>query len=111
MNPHFLYNTLECIRGLATIGRMEEIKTIVQHLSAFYRYSTSPEPFVTLMDEIENVYKYLEIYQIRTDGSLSYHIDIDDDLLECDTVRMILQPIVENCIKHGFTSRLDGATI
>lgn len=104
LNPHFLYNTLECIRGLATIGRTDDIKTIVQHLSSFYRYSASPEPFVTIMDEIELVCKYLQIYQLRTGGIPTYNVDIDDNLLDCDTVRMILQPIVENCIKHGFSN-------
>lgn len=102
LNPHFLYNTLECIRGLATIGQTDDIKTIVQHLSAFYRYSSSPAPFVTIMDEVELVCKYLQIYQLRTGGTPTYNVDIDDELLDCDTVRMILQPIVENCIKHGF---------
>lgn len=108
LNPHFLYNTLECIRGLATIGHMEEIKTIVQDLSAFYRYSSLPEPFVTILDEVEMIYKYLNIYQIRTGGALTFDIDIEDELLGCDTVRMILQPIVENCIAHGLQAT-DGA--
>lgn len=105
LNPHFLYNTLECIRALATVGRVEEIKTIVQHLSSFYRYSAQSDPYVTLLDEVEIIYQYLSIYQIRTDGRLTYDIDVDESLLERYTIRMLLQPIVENAIVHGFQAK------
>lgn len=105
LNPHFLYNTLECIRALATVGRVEEIKTIVQQLSSFYRYSAQTDPYVTMLDEVDVIYQYLSIYQIRTDGRLTYDIDIEESLLERYTIRMLLQPIVENSIIHGFQSK------
>lgn len=108
INPHFLYNTLQCIYGLASSGNVKSIKEISLNLSDVFQYSIRPGEFVRIEEEILTVYKYLHIYKLRFHGKLEYHIDVPDDILECRTIKMIIQPIIENAILHGYrdTDRL-----
>ena len=108
INPHFLYNTLQCIYGLASSQNYESIKEISLNLSDVFQYSIRPGDFVRCEEEILTVYKYLHIYKLRFKGGLKYHIDIPDDILECKTIKMMIQPIIENAILHGYktTDRL-----
>lgn len=103
MNPHFLYNTLECINGLATEKRFEEIQSITRDISSFYQYSIQPAVYVRLSDEIMLTYRYLNIQKIRLNNRLKYTIDLPESILDCFTIRMLIQPIVENSIQHGLS--------
>lgn len=102
INPHFLYNTLQCIRGLATLNRTEDIKEIALSMSDVFKYSIAPGTYVTFLDEIRIIHKYLSIYKIRFNGKIEYYFDIDDAILECYTIKMIIQPTVENAVVHAF---------
>lgn len=102
INPHFLYNTLQCIRGLATQNRMEDIKEISLAMSDVFRYSIQPGAYVKCIEEIKIIYKYLSIYKIRFNNRISYDIDVEDEILECVTPKMIIQPTVENAMVHAF---------
>lgn len=102
VNPHFLYNTLQCIRGLATLKRTDDIKDISLAMSDVFKYSIAPGTYVTYLDEIRIIHKYLSIYKIRFDGKIDYEIDVDENILQCYTVKMIIQPTVENAVVHAF---------
>lgn len=102
INPHFLYNTLQCIRGLATLNRTEDIKDISLSMSDVFKYSIAPGTYVTYLDEIRIIHKYLSIYKIRFNGKIDYEIDVDEEILPCYTVKMIIQPTVENAVVHAF---------
>lgn len=102
INPHFLYNTLQCIRGLATLHRTDDIKEIALSMSDVFKYSIAPGTYVTFLEEIRIIHKYLSIYKIRFNGKIEYNLDIDDAILDCYTVKMIIQPTVENAIVHAF---------
>ncbi len=113
INPHFLYNTLESIRGMASSQRMEEIKETTRALSLIFRYSVKGTEDVYLREEIEIVKSYLMIQQMRFQNRFDVEYHLNPEALECMVPKMILQPLVENAIYHGLepTSRKGNLNI
>ncbi|GHU87574.1 sensor histidine kinase YesM [Spirochaetia bacterium] len=102
MNPHFLYNTLDSINWMALSAGNGEISRIVLALGNFFRSNmSSSEVFTTLGRDVENVRYFLLIQKVRFDDKLDYSFEIEEGLSECQTLRFLLQPLVENSIKHG----------
>ena len=103
VNPHFLYNTVSSISTLILEGRSEVAERMTMRLSAFFRASLAQDPFqdVRLADELELQRLYLEIEQIRFSDSLEVRYDIAQGLEDALVPSLILQPLVENSIKHG----------
>ncbi|WP_028611546.1 sensor histidine kinase [Paenibacillus harenae] len=101
INPHFLYNTLESIKGLAADEGSSQIFELTKALSLFFRYSIKGPDMVSLDKELIIVKNYIFIHQIRFGKRLQVEYDIRSDCLACLVPKMILQPIVENAIKHG----------
>lgn len=112
INPHFLYNTLETIRGQALIDDNEEIAKMVEALSAFFRYSISRKGnLVTLRDELANIENYMLIQRYRFNNRFSMEVLIDEEDEEAFDFlipRLIIQPVVENAIFHGLEEKLEG---
>ncbi len=102
INPHFLYNTLETIRGLGVINEENRIVNITTSLAALLRYSIKSDSFVLVKKEEEAVKNYLNIINIRYNEEIAYTIDIDKSLHDEKIIKMIIQPFVENAIKHGY---------
>ena len=106
INPHFLYNTLDSVNWLALKHNVPDISTMVTSLSDFFRYSLSKgRNIITLEDEKKQVESYLEIQRLRFKDKLDYTIDFPADILKYFTVKLILQPIIENAILHGIEKR------
>ncbi|OPA73709.1 histidine kinase [Paenibacillus selenitireducens] len=102
INPHFLYNTLNSVIRLAERGETEEVVTAITSLSRFFRISLSKgKNIISVEEEIEHVRHYLIIQKIRYKRKFQYVIDIEDEVLEYVTMKLILQPLVENAIVHG----------
>ncbi|CAM4012110.1 sensor histidine kinase [Cohnella lubricantis] len=101
INPHFLHNTLECIRAIALYNKVQEIAEISESLSNMFRYSVKGTDFVTIEDELAHVREYARIIEYRFMGRIRVEIEADRDLLGLKTLKMILQPIVENAVFHG----------
>ena len=105
INPHFLYNTLETIRGQALLDGNDEIARMTEALGAFFRYSISRKgTMVTLRDELDNINNYMLIQRYRFSNRFSLEIVIDEEdeaAYECMVPRLIIQPVVENAIFHG----------
>ena len=115
INPHFLYNTLETIRGQALIDDNEEIAKMVEALSAFFRYSISRKGnLVTLRDELANIENYMLIQRYRFNNRFSMEVLIDEEDEEAFDFlipRLIIQPVVENAIFHGLEEKLEGGKV
>ena len=112
INPHFLYNTLDAIRGQALIDDSPVIADMTEALSILFRYSISRTGnLVTLREEFRCIEKYLMIQQFRFSGKFQYVRDVDPNLLSCLIPRLTLQPIVENAIYHGLETRPEGGII
>ena len=115
INPHFLYNTLESIRGKAIINGEDDIAEMTEALAIFFRYSISQKGnMVTLEEEIDNVKSYFIIQQYRFNNkfSINYFFDEAETVLsEYYIPKLIMQPIVENAIYHGLERKVGKGEI
>ncbi|MGI6176552.1 MAG: sensor histidine kinase [Christensenellales bacterium] len=113
INPHFLYNTLESIRGQALEDGAMDIANMTEALASFFRYSIRDKSdIVTLRDEIENVRTYFMVQQYRFNDRFQLNIHCrDESLYECNLPKLVLQPIVENCIHHGLETKVEDGHI
>jgi len=115
INPHFLYNTLESVRGQALIDGNTEIAKMMEALSAFFRYSISRKgSLVTLRDELANIENYMMIQRYRFNNRFSMEIFIDEEDEEAydyKIPKLIIQPVVENAIFHGLEENLEGGAV
>jgi Predicted signal transduction protein with a C-terminal ATPase domain len=112
INPHFLYNTLEAIRGQATEYGLKDIELMTRALSRLFRYSISNHnALVTLREELENVENYLFIQHLRFNNKFIKTSRIDEDTLDYKVPKLIIQPIVENAIYHGLEMKIGQGQI
>jgi len=112
IHPHFLYNTLNAVMRLAGSGRTDEVVTTISSLSKFFRISLSKgKQVITVQEELEHARHYLIIQQIRFRNAFTYELIADEEVLRCQTLKLIVQPIVENAIVHGFQSAVDQGHI
>jgi two-component system, LytTR family, sensor kinase len=103
LNPHFLFNTLNSLSSLVMHGRRDEAESVIMNLASFYRSSLSGDPSgdVSLADEIAGQQLYLDIESVRFPDRLQVAIRLPDHLKSAAVPGLILQPLVENAIKHG----------
>lgn len=115
INPHFLYNTLECIRSEALLYGCGSIAKMAKALASFFRYSISKkENIVTLKEELNNIENYFFIQSYRFDDKFSFDIQTDPEEKEaysCLIPKLSLQPIVENAIFHGLETKPEKGRI
>lgn len=112
INPHFLYNSLNSIAGLIPDdGARAEAMTL--KLAQLYRYSVSKidENFSTIEDELKIVKNYLEIEQVRFDDRFEFELLCNSSLFALKIPRFLLQPLVENAVKHGLSAEAEKAQI
>lgn len=103
IKPHFLYNTFDSVCALAMMGDTKAVYTMMQALGQYYRKSLHKgQQIIPVKEEVEIVENYLIIQSFRYDDVFEVEYDIDDSVKECKTVKLILQPLVENAIYHGF---------
>jgi two-component system sensor histidine kinase YesM len=105
INPHFLYNTLNCISSIALVNDVAEIVTISEAMVRIFRYSIKQSDLVRIRDELELVKDFMEIMNIRYQGRFGFTIEAPGPLAERRTLKMILQPLVENAVYHGLERR------
>ena len=114
INPHFLYNTLDTMSGIAASQDCMLVSGICQSLSAIFRYSLDiSDTQSTLRQEMAHVRNYLYVMDVRNGNSVKYTYHIDSDTLQDSIPRITLQPIVENALQHGLrmTRRKDKELI
>lgn len=100
MNPHFLFNTLQSIQMLSVMGRNEDVNHMLSYLGSMLRFNLSGRNEVTFREEIDNIETYFKILKYRY-NDFEYDIVVDEKLYSCKTLKFLLQPFVENSIKHG----------
>ncbi|MEM1485123.1 histidine kinase [Oscillospiraceae bacterium PP1C4] len=112
INPHFLYNVLENIYWIASMNGHERIGDMISALGNYFKTSvTGSSEYVTIFTELENVKSYIQLQQIMHEGRFTAEWTVLEELTECKTVKLILQPIIENCVVHGFSDRMSGGKI
>lgn len=103
LNPHFLYNTLDSIYWKVYMNDDQESAQLIVSLSELLRYSLLPaNDFTTLQEEMDQVRNYLQIQQARFGDDLLILFRVDDEVLNCRMIRLLLQPLVENIFVHAF---------
>ncbi|HLH19566.1 MAG TPA: histidine kinase [Bryobacteraceae bacterium] len=111
INPHFLFNTLNSVSSLIRTNP-DQARLMVGKLSAVLRrLLRKHEHFSTLRDELSFIEDYLSIEVMRFGDKLVFEKDVAEDTLDMLVPSMLLQPLVENCIKHGLSSKVEGGTI
>lgn len=112
INPHFLYNTLQVIQTKAVLCDNREIEEMILALGGMLRYSMErKKESVSIREELTYIKDYLMFYKMRFPNLFEYRIVCDECLLEYRTIKFLLQPVVENCFKHGFRNRKSGGII
>jgi hypothetical protein len=113
IEPHFLFNTLSAISGLVREKRTDAAVSMIAGLSDFLRrvLEDSGRQQVTLAEELEFAQKYLDIQKVRFAERLKVSVNVPGELFLAQVPSLILQPMVENAIKHGIAKRVQGGAI
>lgn len=114
INPHFLYNTLDSVRGKALEQHNEELADMVEALAIYFRYSISDKNnVITLHDELKNLDNYIKIQNFRFGDrfSLEKSYEETEEIMSQEIPKMTLQPLVENALNHGIDSYTSGGVI
>ncbi|MFK9091002.1 sensor histidine kinase [Bacillus salipaludis] len=112
INPHFLYNAFQSIGTLALKMKAVPVYSLLTSLSNIMRYSMNmKEDIVPFDKELKHVKAYLSLQKQRFDEQLDFHLNVEKAVEEILVPKMILQPIVENCFKHGFDQQVEKAVI
>ena len=113
IEPHFMFNSLNAIAGLVRDGRNDDAVETIVALSEFLRHAAqdSQRPQVPLAQEVEHLRQYLEVQKARFAERLHVTLNIPAELLGAQVPSLILQPLVENAIKHGISKRAQGGEI
>lgn len=103
INPHFLYNTLSTISSLANLGEIGKVTEMVQGLSRFYRLTLNQgNVYIELEKELEQVATYLEIQRVKYADAFTLYVDVEEEIMQMQVIKLVLQPFVENIFKHAW---------
>lgn len=106
INPHFLYNTLYSIKGLCDMGLNKDASQMVSALSSFFRIGISKgKEIISIKEEIEHIEHYLFIQEMRYGDDFSYEVNVEEEILSYNIIKLSLQPLIENAIYHGVKQR------
>lgn len=107
INPHFLYNTLETIRNLVLFDP-DKAEELILNLTDILRYSIdTSQNEVLLIEDMEYLYRYLDIQSSRFGDRLKYSIELTPECNKCYVPKLLIQPIIENSIKYGFKNKME----
>lgn len=111
INPHFIHNTLNTMKYLARLARAEKLENLITSFNALLRTSMSTNRLmISLEEEVENLYHYMDIQKERYDIPIDFQCDITEDAKNIPLPKLILQPLVENSLFHGIAPN-DGGSI
>lgn len=111
INPHFLYNTLGCVRSIALYYEVKEIAEIVSSLSDIFRFAVKGDNIVSVRDEICHVTEYAKIIGYRFNHKINIDIHAEEQIQEKKVIKLLFQPLVENAIFHGLERKIGGGSV
>lgn len=111
INPHFLFNTLNCIVGMARLKRTEEIVNVTTSMADIMRYSLTEDLLANLKDELDAINSYLQIQQVRFPDRFRVEENIDESLLNEKIIRFSIQPLIENAVKYALEPLQQGGVL
>lgn len=111
INPHFLYNTLDCIRAMALINDQDHIAEITMALSKVFRFAIKGSSIVCVEDEINYIKEYAKIIDYRFGGRIRVLTEVEDAARSKSMIKLILQPLIENAVFHGLEKKIEGGQV
>lgn len=112
INPHFLYNTLDSINWMALMAGADEVSKMVLALGHLFRSNMNTSGIYTkVSDAVENVKLYMYLQQVRFEGGLAYQVEMEEEVQNAMILKNLIQPLVENSIKHGMQTGHAGGEI
>ena len=111
INPHFLYNTLDCINGLVEMNRPDDIKKTVTALASIMRMSIKGAEILTVRENLSYTEQYMYIEKIRYGDKLLFLSEIPESMMDYYMPKLIIQPLLENSIVHGISELLGKGMI
>ena len=111
MNPHFLSNTFNCIRGMALAQGEKDIAELTLSLSSFFRYSINGAELVTIQEALDNLQHYARIIQYRFNGKHQVTVNAARKVFPIKIPKMLIQPLVENAVLHGLEAKLGNGRV
>lgn len=111
INPHFLYNTFECICYMALYYEVDDIAEITMALSKVFRFAVKGENIVSVEEEVSYIREYAKIIDYRFMGKIDVDIEMEDAVKEKRVIKLMLQPLVENAVFHGLEQKLEDGEV
>ena len=112
INPHFIRNTLNTIRWMAELKKASGISKALTSFIKLTDYSfKSREPVVTVREECEYLNEYIYLQKLRFQNKFDFRLQVEEELLEVPILRLLIQPLLENSIQHGFSENIQFGTI
>jgi sensor histidine kinase YesM len=111
INAHFTINTLNAVQTLADHGEIDAANQILSKLSALIRYAYAEDEYIEIWEELKIIRDYIDVMNLRYDHIITAVLNADDRLMDIRMPRMLLQPIIENAITHGFRNKTAGCVI
>lgn len=105
INPHFLFNTLQCMGGIALMNEQPVVAQMASNMAEIFRYSIKEGDKISVEEEVDFLRKYLDICDVRFNGRFQWKIELAEELAKHRIDKMILQPLVENAVYHGLEKR------
>lgn len=111
INPHFLYNTLDCIRGMALYHEEEEIAEITLALSKLFRFAVKGGNVVRVEEEVSHIQEYAHIINHRFQGRIQIQTEVEEGVRTKSVIKFLLQPLIENAVFHGLEQKIEGGFV
>lgn len=111
IKPHFLYNTLGCVRSVAMRNGDDTISDSITALISILRYGTTSSSVVAIREELDIIKKYIDLLNMRFNNKFRLNIKINPELEEIKIAKLLIQPIIENCINHAYRDFAETAKI
>lgn len=112
INPHFLYNTLEIIRMKALTNNDTVVQKMIYNLASMYRNLAKDDTFITIESEIEYSRNFIELFRMAYENTeIDYCIDAEPQLMDCLTIKFLLEPLIENFFVHGVNHAAEENTL
>lgn len=108
INPHFLFNTLNTMAGIASVEHCDKVKNMCETLSEIFRYNIAgniDKKFVTLEEEMKHINNYLYIVEMRTMDEIHFYNRIPQEMRMIEIPKLSLQPLIENSVNHGLKNK------
>lgn len=111
INPHFMHNTLECIRGMALYRGEKEIAKLTEAMSRMFQYNVRGREIVTVETMLRSIRDYAVIIEYRFMGRITVKVQASEEAQECMLPKMLVQPLVENAVQHGLEPKVDKGIV